>query len=170
MGNKGNSIVFLALLLAVILSGCKKIEFKYPKQLMGDWTIAHSERAIIYSDGSVTLFEDQTNAGTLSVYEPSPPAETFKEFEFSYTNFEGQSGFFHSYLYTDEGGTRIFFSKILCDSPFQCDIVWTVEKNEKNKQVWAAYGTADAFFYPPDQFDPSNDAVHLVWRITLTRN
>ena len=137
---------------------------------MGDWTIVHSERAIINADGTLDVFEDKDNAGTLRVFEPNPPAETFKEFELNYTNYLGDLAYISSYVYTDEGGTRIFFSKVLCDSPFECDIVWTVEKNGKNKQVWATYGTADGFFYPPDRYDPSNDASHLVWRITLERD
>ncbi len=167
---KNNPKYLVTLAMVLLLAGCKKIEFKYPKQLMGDWTIVHSERAIINSDGTLDFFEDKKNAGNLKVYEPNPSAETFKEFEFTYTNFNGQGAFFHSYIYTDEGGTRIFFSKILCDSPFECDLVWTVEENKKNRQVWAAYGTSDGFFYPPDRFDPSDDATHLVWRITLERD
>ena len=71
----------IVILFLMLINGCKKIEFKYPKQMMGEWTIVQSERAIIYADGTLDVFEDKENAGTLSVFEPNSPAETFKEFE-----------------------------------------------------------------------------------------
>jgi len=161
------SIIFCSFIL--LLNGCRKIEFKYPDRLEGEWKIVKSERAIINQDGSLDYFENLENSGNLSVFEADPPAETFKEFIFNFTNYLGDSGSFRSFIYTDEGGSRIFFSQVLCNSPFECDLVWTVEENKRNRQVWAAYGTLDGYFYPPDRYDPSNDSGHLVWRITLEK-
>ena len=160
----------LIMLTIVLFFSCKGDEFKFPDKLDGDWTIVRSERMAILADGSVDVFEDIENAGTLQIYEPSPPAETLKEFRMLYTNYLGDQVDISSLLYTDEASSRIGFSKVLCNSPFECDIIWTVDENKKNRQVWSTYGNEEMFFYPPDRYDPSNDDFHLKWRITLERD
>lgn len=156
-------------LLSIILFDCGRDEFTYPKKLDGDWKIAKSERWIIFNDGSTEKFEDLTDAGTLQIFEPNPTAETLKEFIFTYTNFKNEEVEIQSLLKTDEDSKRIFFSKVLCDSPFECDIVWTVDENKKNSQVWSAYGNQDNFFYSSDRYNPSNDTHHYKWTITLEK-
>jgi hypothetical protein len=163
-------LLFILIMFTVLFAGCKKKQYKYIDDLEGEWTITHSERVMIYPDGTQDVYEDIDNAGTMSVYEANPPAETFKDFTFSYTNFQGVPVGISSSVYVDEDATRVGFSQVLCSSPFECDIVWTIEVDKKNKQVWAAYGTADGFFFPPDRYDPTNDDYHLVWRITLERD
>lgn len=159
-----------SLSIFILFSACSGPEFTYPEKLDGSWTISRSERMIIWNNGTVEHFEDIENAGTLLVYEPVPEAATLKEFVFTYTNYLGATAEFSSLLYSDEGGKRVSFSGVLCNSPFECDIVWTVEENSKNRQVWATYGDNQKFFYPPDRWDPTDEDGHLKWRITLTRN
>lgn len=162
---------YILLFLSVIFFvACKDDKFTYPDKLDGEWTIERSERMLIHQDGSVEVFEDIENAGKIDIFEPSPPAETLKEFTMDYTNFLGEQVFLNSLLYTDEVSSRVMMSKVLCDSPFECDIVWTVDTNKKNKQVWSTYGNETHLFYPPDRYDPSNDNAHLKWRITLKRD
>ena len=160
---------FFLLLLPLLLWQCKEEKAKYVDQLDGEWNIERSERMHIREDGSLEYFEDIENAGRIEIFEATPPAVTLKEFTMEYTNFEGTPVFLNSLLYTDEGSTRVMMSKVLCDSPFECDIVWTVETNKKNRQVWAAYGGPSTYFYPPDRFDPSLNSSHLKWRLTLRR-
>ncbi|MBI1226537.1 MAG: hypothetical protein GC192_14985 [Bacteroidetes bacterium] len=163
------ALLLLSASLTLILTSCQPDEIKYPDALIGTWTITKSERMGILSDGSVDKFEDIENAGTLDIFEATPPAETFKEFVFNYTNFQGDKVTLNSLIYTDEDKRRVSFSKVLCGSPFECDIVWTVEENKKNKQVWSTYGNEEAFFYPNDRYDPTDDDLHLKWRITLEK-
>lgn len=153
----------------LFLMNCKADEFKYPDDLEGTWKITRSERMAIFPDGSIDKFEDLENAGSLEIFEATPAAETFKEFIFTYTNFQGDNVGLQSLIYTDEDRRRVSFSKVLCDSPFECDIVWTVDTDEKKKQVWSTYGNEAHFFYPPDRYDPTDDSQHLKWRITLVK-
>ena len=160
---------FFGLAILAAFVGCQPDEFDYPDDLKGEWRIVRSERMGILPDGTIDKFEDLDNAGTLNIFEATPSAESFKEFMMTYTNYQGTLVNLHSDLYTDEDKRRIGFSQVLCNSPFQCDIIWTVDENKKNKQVWSTYGTEDGFFYPPDRYDPTNDDVHLKWRITLEK-
>lgn len=148
---------------------CKGDKFKFPDRLDGSWKIVKSERWAILADGTTDQFEDLSDAGSMQIYEPSPPAETLKEFLFTYTNFQGDQVQFNSLLYTDVASSRVMMSQVLCNSPFECDIVWTVDVNKKNKQVWSVYGTEAGFFYAGNRYDASSNDFHLKWTITLER-
>ena len=161
------TIIFIA--LACWILSCKPTDEAYPIDLEGDWQIVKSERMRIFNNGNVEFFEDLENAGTLNIYDdPDAISDLVKGFDFSYTNFNGANVSFSSLLHTDEEGLRIFMAGVLCNSPFECDIVWTVDENDKNRQVWSAYGDQTNFFYG-DQYDPSNDDFHLKWTIILER-
>lgn len=160
---------FLAIICLFLIVACKGTDEAYPIDLEGEWTIVKSERLRIFNNGSVEYFEDQTDAGTLNIYDdPEAISDLTKAFDFNYTNYNGQNASFSSILYTDEEGLRIFMAGVLCNQVFECDIVWTVDENMKNRQVWSAYGDETMYFYG-DQYDPSNDSYHLKWTITLEK-
>ena len=157
------------LIISLASWSCKSIDETYPIDLEGEWTIVHSTRLRIFNNGNVEVFEDKDNAGTLNIYDdPEAISDLVKKFDFDYTNYANARAAFTRLLFTDEEATRIFFSKALCDSPFDCDIVWTVDENKKNRQVWSAYGDQTGYFYG-ERYDPSNDNYHLKWTITLER-
>ncbi|MEL6865751.1 MAG: hypothetical protein AAFP19_15105 [Bacteroidota bacterium] len=165
--------IYLSLIMSLLLllfNACKSEQVRFTDRLDGEWVIEKSERWIIHQDGSTEQFEDLSDAGRMEVYEPNPPATTFKEFTFTYTNFEGGQANMQSYIFADEDSRRVFMSQVLCNSPFECDIVWTVEENKRKKQIWSTYGTEEGFFYPPDRWDASDDAYHFKWRIVLRRD
>lgn len=139
------------------------------KRLMGEWNVERTERMRIFPDGSVVHFEDISNAGSLTVMEANPPATFLREYAFTCTNFEGITFSLGGNMIFDEDGSRAIWLNALCSDPFECDLVWTLEENKRNKQVWSAYGNETEFFWPTDRWNPGDDASHLKWRITLVR-
>lgn len=160
---------FLLVLFAlIIVTACSK-----EKRLMKDisekeWAIETSKRWVIYNDGETTQYEDQVDAGTIYVYtDPNSPLE-FKDVRMVYTNFTGASTDFTTAFYANEDGTRVGMAGVLCSSPFECDLVFNVEKSSNNRQVWTAYGSDNVFFFPPDMHTANKDH-HLKWELTLKK-
>ena len=161
--------LFILVLIALSVAGCRRPEIKMAKRMMGEWKIERSERLRIYEDGSTWHFEDIENAGTLTVTEAVPEATFIRSYSFQSVNFEGDAFSLGGDMWIDEDATRAIWKYALCEGLFECDLVWTIEENKRNKQVWSAYGNQDAFFWTGDSWNAGDDASHLKWRITLVR-
>lgn len=160
--------LLIILTLIFVAVGCSK-----EKRLLKDinkkeWNIETSKRWVIYNDGTTEQYEDLVDAGTIYIRDDPTSLLGGKEVRMVYTNFAGSSTDFTTALYANEDGTRIGMSNVLCSSPFQCDLVWTVEKSTNNKQIWTAYGSDNVFFFPPDLYSANKDH-HLKWEITLKK-
>lgn len=160
-------ILFLVAALAIF--SCNK-QKRTMKRLTGNWTIEQSERMIITAGGSEQLYEDLSNCGDIVISDIHEDSTTVKNFVFTYIDGNGDTLKVANKLYTDDKNKRIVFKNALCDSTVGCDLIWTVDKSKKNKQIWSAYGVDSTFFYPANNFDPNNANQWLMWRITLKRN
>ena len=133
------------------------------KQLEGRWTIVKSERWRIDPDGTTEKFEDLEDAGymefTYGIIE--------KQVVMDYTNFRGTSSSLATLFLVDDNGERIRFGAVLCNDIFNCDLVWNVETDRRNQQVWTYYYTD-----PPNQgqFDYTRNTEHFQWTVTLKRD
>ena len=159
----------ILLVCTVAIFSCNKQKRKM-KGLVGNWTIEQSERMVITAGGSESTYEDLANCGDLVVSDIHEDSTTVKNFTFTYYGSDGDTIKVTNKLYTDDKNKRIVFKNALCDSTVGCDLIWTVDKSKKNKQIWSAYGVDSTFFYPANNFDPNNANQWLMWRITLKRN
>jgi len=159
----------LILAAALTMMSCNKQKRKM-KGLVGNWTIEQSERMTITSGGSEMTDEDISNCGDMVISDIHEDSTTVKNVDFTYYASNGDTLDFVGKLYTDDKNKRIVFKNALCDSTVGCDLIWTVDKSKKNKQIWSAYGVDGEWFYPTNNSDPNNANQWLMWRITLTRN
>ncbi len=163
--------ILLAFTLVAVVSGACNKQKREAKKLEGNWIIEQSERMIIYSSGDEDIYENNTRAGDLVITaDPNPDSVESKAYTFTYYGANNDTLFVKGKLYTDDKNIRIVFKNALGDSTSNSDLIWTVEKSKKNKQIWSAYGVDSTFFYPPNNFDPSNASNWLMWRITLKRD
>lgn len=161
--------MILAAICTLMLVGCNK-EKKKMKGLIGNWTIARSERAVIHSGGGEDMYEDITGCGEVVVSELEPKSDEAKKFSFRYYGSGNDTLVMEGTLYTDEKNKRIVFEKVLSDSTVYSNLIWTVDKSKKNKQIWSAYGVDTTYFYPTNKFNPGDANNWLMWRITLKRD
>lgn len=160
------------LILAVALFvpyGCNK-QKKLMEGLIGNWKISGSEKAYLNADGTEEVFETLSNPGSIVIYEdPDNPSETVKLYDFNFIDGNGDTLSVKNLLVTDDKNKRIIFKNALSDADTLSDIVWTIEKNKKNRQTWAAFGVDSTFFYPQNNHNPGDAVNSLVWRIDLKR-
>ncbi len=162
-------IGIILLAAALTIMSCNKQKRKM-KGLVGNWTIEQSERMVITTGGSEDVYEDISNCGDIVISDIHEDSTTVKNFTFTYIDANGDTLKVTNKLYTDDKNKRIVFKNALCDTTVGCDLIWTVDKSKKNKQIWSAYGIDNDFFYSPNNFDPNNANQWLMWRITLKRN
>lgn len=149
---------------------CNK-QKKLMENMIGNWEIKSSERAYLNTDGSETVYETLSYAGTLVIFEEDPdnPSETTKLYDFTFIDGNGDTLTAENRLVTDDKNKRIILKNALSDADTLCDIVWTIEKNKKNSQTWAVYGVDSTFFYPTNNQNPGAAVNSLVWRMELKR-
>ncbi len=153
---------------SLIFLSCNKQKRKM-KGLTGNWTIELSERAVLTTSGSEELYENISNCGDLVISDIHEDSTTVKNYVFTYIDGNGDTLKVANKLYTDDKNKRMIFKNALCDSTVGCDLIWSVDKAKKNKQIWSSYGVDSTFFYPANNYDPNNANNWLMWRITLKR-
>lgn len=159
-------------ILLVALVACNKGKRKM-KGLVGNWRIEQSERAVIGTSGSEDFYEDITDCGELVISEDENESKEMKNFTFRYVNQNGDTLKMEGILTSDEKNKRIVFRDVLVGDTATgnyTNLIWTVDKEKKNKQVWSAYGVDSTFFYPTNKFNPEDANNWLMWRITLKRD
>lgn len=163
------AMIMTTILIVFLMVGCNK-QKKLMNGLIGSWKIEKSERAMWYSDGSSSLTESIDNAGTLVIYEDSDnPSKESKLYDFFYIDAFGDTIQHSDTLVTDQKNKRIILLNALGSSSEQNDLVWTIEKEKKNKQVWSAYGVDTTYFYPANHHNPGAASNWLVWTVTLKK-
>jgi hypothetical protein len=157
----------MAVLVSVItLNSCNK-EKKLMKRIQGNWNIESSEKTIYRSDGSKETMESITDAGKLVISDG--PSSDVKQYEFTYIGSQGDTIHVTDQLLTDEFNERLIMAKGYADPAGNKNLVWTVEKEKKNKQIWSAYGVDSTLFYPSNNNNPGAAGNWVVWKITLKR-
>ena len=159
----------LILVSALTMMSCNK-QKRTMKGLVGNWNIEQSERMTINTGGSESVYEDISSCGDVVISDIHEDSTTVKNIDFTYYAANGDTMKYTGKLYTDDKNKRIVFKNALCDTTSGCDLIWTVDKSKKNKQIWSAYGIDNDWFYSPNNLDPNNAKQWLMWRITLTRN
>src|ERR1044071_194755 len=128
----------MTVMLLLALVACNK-EKRKMKGLVGNWTIAQSERAAISTGGSEDFYEDVTYCGELVISEDENESKDKKNFTFRYVNQDGDTMNMSGVLSTDEKNKRIVFQNVLIGDTATgnyTNLIWTVDKEKKNKQVW----------------------------------
>jgi len=154
----------------VLVCSCNK-EKRLMEGLVGNWNIEKSERAYLNFDGTEDIYETIDNAGKLVISEdPNNPSKTMRLYDFMFIDANQDTLQQKDSLITDEDNKRIIFLNALVDSNgVEKNLVWTIEKEKKNKQIWSCYGVDSTFFYPENNNNPGDAANSLVWRLTLKR-
>lgn len=157
----------IAAILGAALAGCNKDE-KLMERMEGNWTIENSVMKIHYVDGSESTVEDLSNTGRLIISAGSNDLE--KNYDFFYINSQLDTMQAKDILVTDEYRSRMVMVNGYTDTTGGKNIVWTIEKQKKNKQVWSTYGVDSVLFYPSNNLNPGSAANWVYWEITLRRD
>ena len=159
--------IVLAALVSAALAGCKKDE-KLMERMEGNWTIESSVKKIHYANGTEQTIEELSGTGMLVITAGSSDLE--KNYDFMYIDGQADTMQSRNILVTDEYRSRMVMVNAYADSSGSHNIVWTIEKQKKNKQVWSTYGVNDTLFYPSSNMNPGAAANWVYWEITLKRD
>ena len=162
---KTKYIITGILSMAVMIS-CNKEE-RLMKRLEGNWKIESSVKKIIYADGHEEIIEEISDCGKLVLSESS--ADNMKQYDFLYVDKNQDTTKSYNLLVTDEYNNRMVMTDAYTDTTGSRNIVWTIEKEKKNKQVWSTYGVDSVLFYPANNTNPGTANNWVVWTITLRR-
>lgn len=158
--------VYTTAVVLLVVAACNK-EKKLMKTLEGNWRIDASEKTIYRADGTQEAIEDIDDAGLLVISEGS--SDEAKKYDLFYVGRYGDTIKTTNELVTDEYNNRLIMVGGYKDSLNTRNIVWTIVKEKKNKQVWTAYGVDSTLFYPANNANPGAAQNWVVWRITLKR-
>lgn len=166
---KKNLLFLLSIYCILFAIACNK-EKRLMNNLIGNWKIELSEKLALRPDGTDSLLESVTNAGKLVIYEdPNHPSDESKLYDLFFIDASQDTLSAQGVLYTDSEKSRIVLKKALNNSTSNSDIVFSIEKEKKKKQVWSAYGVDSTLFYSSNHHNPGNADFWLTWRITLKR-
>lgn len=162
------NIGLLLVAVAFVFASCNK-QKRTMKGLTGNWNIEQSDKKQILSSGSENTIESISNCGDLVISDISKDSSEVKNYAFTFIDSAGDTIKVSNKLYTDDKNRRIIFKNALCDSTPECDLIWTVDKSKRNKQIWTAYGIDGTYFYPSNNNNPNDASSWLMWQITLKR-
>ncbi|HLP13903.1 MAG TPA: hypothetical protein VK177_18370 [Flavobacteriales bacterium] len=161
-------ILILAVIAGLFATSCNK-EKKLMGRLEGNWTIESAEKIIHFNDGTTTTIESLSNPGKLVISEGASDEE--KNYDFFYIDTNMDTIKMIDKLVTDEYNTRMVMLNGYTDtSGVKKNIVWTIEKNNKNKQIWSTYGVDSVLFYPPNNNNPGTASSWISWKLTMKRD
>ena len=149
------------------LTSCNRDE-KLMKRLEGNWNIENSIITYHFADGTEQVVEDLNNTGRLVISEGASDLE--KNYDFFYINSQLDTIKAKDLLVTDEYRSRMMMMNALVDSTGNKPIVWTIEKQKRNKQVWSTYGVDSTLFYPDNNLNPGTAVNWVSWQIELKRD
>jgi hypothetical protein len=160
---------FITLMLAgFLIASCNK-EKKLMGRLEGNWTIESAEKIVYFNDGTSTTIESLNKPGKLVISKGSSAEE--KNYDFFYVDVNMDTIKMTDKLVTDEYNTRMVMLNGYTDtSGTKKNVVWTIEKNNKNKQVWSTYGVDSVLFYPPNNHNPGAANSWISWKLTMKRD
>lgn len=141
------------------------------KNLTGNWNVEESEVVLLYPDQTEEVVERIYDCGKLVVYDDpnDPDSKVQKLYDFEFISSSEDTLRASDYLFTDDKKKRLILSNALEEPEPQNDLVWTIEKEKKNKQVWSIYGVDSLIGYPLNNQNPGAAENWIVWRITLKR-
>lgn len=161
--------IYTAIFFAAIfvLASCSRDELLM-KRMEGNWTVDQSIITYHFASGGEQVIEDLSNTGRLVITEGSSDLE--KKYDFFYINSQLDTIKAADMLVTDEYRNRMVMMNALVDSSGSKPIVWTIEKQKRNKQVWSTYGVDSTLFYPSNNMNPADAENWVSWQITLKRD
>lgn len=160
--------ILTGLAAVLLLTNCNK-EKRMMKGLEGNWRIESSTKSIFKQDGTEEVFESISNPGKLVV--SAGPSKEIKQYDFFYVSSTLDTMKAANTLVTDEFNRRLIMTGGFTDTNGVVrNLVWTIEKEKKNVQVWSTYGIDSTFFYPANTHNPGGTNQWLVWRIVLKRD
>ena len=166
INNMKTKFIITGILSIAVLVSCNKEE-RLMKRLEGNWRIDKSVKTIHYADGHEEVIEDISDAGKLILSEGSSDNE--KQYDFLYIDKNLDTMRSYNVLVTDEYNNRMIMTDAYTDTTGAKNIVWTIEKEKKNKQVWSTYGVDSVLFYPSNNHNPGAAGNWVVWTVTLRR-
>ena len=153
--------------LALTMTSCHRDE-KALQKMEGNWTIEESILTYHSASGGEQVIEQLSNCGTLIISEGD--SDLAKTYDFFFVNSTDDTMKIKNSLLTDESRNRMMMMEAIVDSSGNKPIVWTIEKQKKNKQVWSTYGVDSTLFYPANNNDPGAATNWVSWQITLKRD
>lgn len=153
--------------LVLTFSSCHRDEMLM-NRMEGNWTVDESIITYHFASGGEQVIETTSNSGRLVITEGSSDLE--KNYDFFYVNQQGDTISAKSLMTTDEYRTRMVMMNALVDSTGSRPIVWSIEKQKRNKQVWSTYGVDSTLFYPANNNSPGTAENWVSWQITLKRD
>jgi hypothetical protein len=162
--------IALALIVAALftLTSCNRDE-RLMKKMEGNWTIEESIITYHFATGGEQVIEELSNTGRLVITEGNSDLE--KSYDFFYINSQLDTIQANNQLVTDEYKSRMIMMEALIDTVNgNKPIVWTIEKQKRNKQVWTTFGVDSTLFYPSNNMNPNAAENWVSWTITLKRD
>lgn len=160
-------LLYMALVAIVMFTACNKDE-KMLGKMEGNWGIESSIITYYYADGTVQTVDNITDAGTLVM--SAGASDDVKNYTFFHVDSNNDTINSSGELVTDEYRTRMVMTNAITDtSGTMKNIVWSIEKEKKNKQVWSTYGVDSTLFFPANNHNPGAAVNWVVWTITLKR-
>ena len=121
-------------LLSILLWGCTNKQERFADRMVGTWNIDREVIEQIFPDRSVVEEADNENIGTLLLEEQAGIGEVFLDYTL---RIDGVNYPWNQLPFkTDEERKRVFFYNFFCPEIFGCDLVCTIVKDERNRQVW----------------------------------
>lgn len=158
--------IITGIVALLLWTACNKEE-QLMKRLEGNWRIESSIKTIHYSDGREEIMEELNDAGKFIIAEGASDNEKQYDFFFVDSNMDTMKS--QNQLVTDEYNNRMVMVNAYSDTTGSKNIVWTIEKEKKNKQVWSTYGVDSTLFYPANNLNPGAASNWVSWEITLKR-
>lgn len=159
--------IYTAICALIFLSACNKDE-KMLKKMEGNWEIESSVKTIHFADGTTQVMDETSNAGTMVMSAGS--SDDIKNYTFTHIDSNNDTLNSTGELITDEYRTRMIMTNAYTDtSGTMKNIVWSIEKEKKNKQVWSTYGVDSVLFFPSNNLNPGAAVNWVVWTITMKR-
>jgi hypothetical protein len=163
---KNTAQCILAGVLILLFAACNRDEMLM-KRMEGNWIVDQSIITYHFASGGEQVIEDLSNTGRLVISQGTSDLE--KSYDFYYINAQLDTIRAKDLLVTDEYRNRMVMMNAVIDSSGSKPIVWTIEKQKKNKQVWSTYGVDSTLFYPANNMNPGDAENWVSWQITLKR-
>lgn len=124
-----------------LLSGCEPTQVRFNNRMEGSWNMARETIVRINPDGTVDELANRVDAGIIEFSQ-----DEFDNFFVNYSislNYDPFRWTDKSFK-TDEKNKRAIFYNFYCEDLFGCDMIATIETNERDRQIWSFYRSLGA--------------------------
>ncbi|MEM6262926.1 MAG: hypothetical protein AAGI38_10495 [Bacteroidota bacterium] len=139
--------LLMTALSLLLMTACRAPQVRYANRLVGEWNIATEKRVLVKADGKEEILVDTTNVGTLMLAETEEDG-IFLSYTLSLA--DGSFSIQDQPFKLDNYGKRAFFYYFYCSELFGCDMIATIEEDQKDRQVWSFFRRAGTTSQGPE--------------------